>query len=133
MLRRGTHAPALRELRRLTQGVELGVLRVDARSVQVTVLISGNRLRVARKEWDGESRVLVTSAAGGVAGTAFPWADVDLSAPARIVRATTRGRGAQSFGYVVLLEGAGLRWSAFVKDGGTFSASPDGREVTRVG
>ena len=132
MLRRGNLAPAVRDLRRVTEGIELGTLRVDAQSVQVSVLIPGNRMRIARTTWDGEPRVLATAAAGGVAGIAFPWQDADLSAPARIVRATTRGRP-RSFDYAVLIEGAGLRWSAHLKDGTQFTASPDGREVTRVG
>ena len=114
-------------------GIEVGTLRIDARSVQVTVLLSGNRMSVARATWDGEPEVITTAEAGGVAGIAFPWSDVDPSAPARIARAATRGRRAEAFDHAVLLEAAGLRWSAFLKDGTQLSALPDGREVTRVG
>ena len=131
MLRRGNLAPALRRLRRITRSDRVDLIRIDAQQVLVTVELRGNRTRLAQATWDGEAEVLSTSAGGG--GTSFAWSQVDASAPARIVRAATRGRSSRAFDYLVLIDAAGLRWSAFLKGGGTFSAPPDGSEVSRVG
>ena len=133
MLRRDNLEPALRALRRATGAGRVGLIRIDAKSVLVTTLLSGNRRRLARATWDGEPTVLQTGPAGGVAGAAFAWSEVDAAAPGRIVRATTRGGSPRAFDYLVLLEGAGLRWSAFLKDGAAYSARPDGSGVSRVG
>lgn len=132
MLRRGNLAPALRRLRAITRSDRVDLVRVDAEQVLVTVELGGGGTRLAQARWDGEPEVLSTSPSGG-GGSSFAWSDVDPSAPARIVREATRGRASRSLAYLVLIDAAGLRWSAFLKGGGTFSASPDGREVNRIG
>jgi hypothetical protein len=133
LLRRGNLAPALRRLRRLTKSSRVDLIRIDAQSIVVTVPLSGGRTRLARATWDGEGEVVSTSPGGGGRGS-YPWSAIDPSAPNRIVRAATRGRSSSSFDYLVLIDAAGLRWSAFLKrGGGTFSASPDGSAVSRIG
>ena len=98
----------------------------------MTVPVGGDRSRVARATWNGGGEVLSTSPGGG-GGTSFAWSRIDPSAPQRVVRAATRGRGARAIDYLVMTDASGLRWSAFLKGGGTFSAAPDGSAVSRVG
>lgn len=132
LLRRGNLVPALRRLRRITRSSRVNLIRIDAQSVIVTVPVDGERTRVARATWNGEGEVLSTSPGGG-GGASFTWSRIDPSAPQRIVRAATRGREARAFDHLVLIDASGLRWSAFLKGGGTFSAVPDGSAVSRAG
>lgn len=132
LLRRGNLAPALRRLRRMTKSARVTLIRIDAQSIYVTVPVGGERTRVARATWDGEGDVLSTSSAGS-GGTGFAWSRIDPAAPQRIVRAATRGRTPRALDYLVLTSTAPLRWSAFLKGGGTFSAAPDGSAVSRIG
>jgi hypothetical protein len=128
LLRRQNLARALRRLRAVTRAERVRLLRVDAESVIVQTADAG-RTQLARMSWDRDAEIVSTSPGG--AGTAFPWPRIDPSAPARIVRATTRRPS--SFSYVVLVDAAGLRWSAFLRDGKGFTASLDGREVRPLG
>lgn len=132
LLRRENLAPALRRLRRVTGASRVDLVRVDATSVLVTTSLGGDRTRLARATWDGEAEVLSTASGGGGRPT-FGWSQIDAAAPARIVRAATRGRPSRAFDYLVLLDANGLGWSAFLRGGGTFSAAPDGSAVSRVG
>ena len=133
MLRRGTLAPALRGLRRVTRSRGVRLVRIDPEQVLAQTATGGGGTKLAQATWDGRPSVLSTSPGGR--GPTFGWADVDPSAPQRIVRAISRsGHDARSLDYVVLIDAAGLRWTAFLKGGGPrFSASPDGRAVSRVG
>ena len=132
LLRRGNLSPALKRLQRVTKSSQVRLLRVDAQRVVVQTAAPGGGTKLAQATWDGDVQLLSTSPGGG--GTTFPWSRVDPSAPNRIVRAATRGRRAASFDYAVLIDAAGLRWSAFLKGGrGTFQAEPDGRGVNKVG
>jgi hypothetical protein len=132
LLRRGNLVPALRRLRRATKASRVHLIRIDAETALVTVPVGRDRTRVAQATWDDEANVLSTSPGRG-GGTSFTWSQIDASAPNRIVRAATRGRSSRSFDYLVLLDSSGLRWSAFLKGGGIYSAAPDGSAVTRVG
>ena len=131
MLRRGNLAPALARLRQVTAASRVRLIRIDAQNVTVQTLTDDGRTRLARAPWEGEAEILATSPGGG--GATFPWSRIDPSAPNRIVRAATRGRRASAFDYLVLIDAAGLRWSAYLKGGRHFTASPDGRDVTAVG
>lgn len=132
LLRRGNLAPALRRLRRVTKSSQVRLLRIDAQRIVVQTATANGGTKLAQATWDGEVSLLSTSPGGG--GTTFAWSRVDASAPNRVVRAATRGRKAASFDYLVLIDAAGLRWSAFLKNGrGTFQAQPDGRDVNKIG
>jgi hypothetical protein len=132
LLRRGNLSPALQKLKRVTKSSRVRLLRVDAQRVVVQTAAANGGTKLAQATWDGNVQLLSTSPGGG--GTTFPWSRVDPSAPNRIVRATTRGRKASSFDYAVLIDAAGLRWSAFLKTGGgTFQAEPDGSGVHKIG
>jgi hypothetical protein len=130
LLLRGNLSPALRELRKETGGGRLRFLRVDAQSVQVQV-VSGGQLMNAIKRWDGAADVISKSPASSGPAT-FSWAQVNASAPRRIATEVSRrtGRAPSAFGYAVLIDAAGLHWSAFTKSGKAFQAKPDGR-ITR--
>jgi hypothetical protein len=132
LLRRGNLAPALRRLRRVTKSNRVNLIRIDAQSVIVTVSLRGGRSRLARATWDGGAHVVSTSP-GGASTRTFSWSQIDSSAPNRVVRAATRGRSSRAFNYLVLIDATGLRWSAFLKGGASYSAAPDGSAVTRVG
>lgn len=132
MLRRGNLAPAIRKLQRVTKSSRVRLIRIDARNVIVQAALPGGRTRLAQATWRGDASVLSTSTGGG--GTTFAWSQIDPSAPNRIARAATRGRSSSNFDYLVLIDAAGLRWSAFLKNGrGTFQAQPDGSNVSKVG
>ena len=108
------------------------LLRVDAQRVVVQTATGNGGTKLAQATWDGEVQLLSTSAGGG--GATFAWSRVDPSAPNRIARAMTRGRKATAFDYAVLIDAAGLRWSAFLKGGGgTFQAEPNGSGVNKIG
>lgn len=133
MLRRGNLAPAIRRLQRITKSSRVRLIRIDAQNVIVQTALSGGRTRLAQATWKGEASVLSTSPGGG-GGSTFSWSQVDLSAPNRIVRAATRGRSSSTFDYLVMIDAAGLRWSAFLKDNrGSFQAQPDGSGVRKIG
>ena len=132
MLRRGNLAPALRRLERITRSSRVRLIRIDAEKVIVQTAASGGRTRLAQATWQSDAAVLSTSPGGG--GTTFSWSQVDPSAPSRIARGATRGRRSSAFDYLVLLDAAGLRWSAFLKNGaGTYQADPDGSELRKIG
>ena len=132
MLRRGNLAPALRRLERITGSSRVRLIRIDAEKVIVQTAASGGRTRLAQATWQSDAAVLSTSPGGG--GTTFSWSQVDPSAPSRIARGATRGRRASDFDYLVLLDAAGLRWSAFLEnDAGTYQAEPDGSDLRKIG
>ena len=131
MLRRGNLSPAIDRLRQLTKSSRVRLIRIDARNVIVQTALSGGRTRLAQANWKGEASVLSTSPGGG--GTSFSWSQINLSAPNRVVRAATRGRRPSTFDYIVLIDAAGLRWSAFLKNNrGTFQANLDGTGVRKI-
>ena len=133
VLRRDNLAPALRRLERVTGSDRLQLVRVDATRVLVTAALSGGRLRVAHADWQGDARVLSTAPAGG-GQPSFRWSQIDPAAPERIVRFATRRRRASAFDYAVLTRstGLGFSWTAFLRNGARFTASPDGRDVNRA-
>ena len=118
---RGNLSPALRELRRAVGGGRLRFVRVDPKSVQLQA-VRGDRLVFARKPWDGDASV-VSSSPGGTSAATFSWARVNASAPRRLATAI----GPNRFDYAVLIDAAGLRWSAFSKSGRNLQSGPDGR------
>lgn len=132
LLRQRNLAPALRRLRRLTRSEPLRLIRLDADSLLVQTDAGGGRTRLASATWKGDANVLSTTPGGG--GRTFPWSRVDPAAPERIVRAAVIGTSAVEFDFLVLMRQKDLGWSAFLRAGaGTFSASPDGRRVDRLG
>ncbi|HEX2087815.1 MAG TPA: hypothetical protein VHF89_19170 [Solirubrobacteraceae bacterium] len=132
LLRRENLAPALARLRRVTRSNRIDQLRVAADRVDVIAQLGGGRRRIAQATWDGDATVLATTPSGGTGTGTFPWSRVDAAAPQRVARFATRGRSPSSFAYLVLIDAAGLRWSAFLENGTHFDASPDGRRVRRV-
>lgn len=131
LLRRANLAVALRRLRAEAKGRPRNV-RVAAERVDVQVVLRDGRLRSAQATWDGEVRVLSTTPTpiGGLSG--FAWSQIDPGAPQRIVRSATgrARRPASAFDYAVYLDIGGGQWSAFVKGGKAFVATPGGR-ITR--
>lgn len=131
LLRRANLAVALRRLRADAKGRPRNV-RVAAERVDVQVVLRDGRLRSAQATWDGEVRVLSTTPTpiGGLTG--FAWSQIDPGAPQRIVRSATgrARRPASAFDYAVFLDIGGGQWSAFVKGGKAFVATPGGR-ITR--
>ena len=134
LLRRANFTVALRRLRAGAKG-EPRTLRVAAERIDVQVVLRDGRLRSAQVSWDGEVRVLSTTPTpiGGLRG--YPWSAIDRGAPQRLARGATgrARRPASSFDYAVLLDAAGLRWSAFVKNGPAFTAAPSGRIERQIG
>ncbi|HEV3001456.1 MAG TPA: hypothetical protein VGW75_12015 [Solirubrobacteraceae bacterium] len=132
LLRDENLAPALRRLRRLTKAPRVRLVRLDAGTLLVQSVAPDGTTQFARTTWRGDASVLSTTPGGGAEG--FAWSRIDPAAPARIVRAATRGRRPSEFDYLVLTNVPELRWSAFLRAGaGTFLASPDGRRVQRAG
>jgi hypothetical protein len=132
LLRERNLVPALRRLRRLTRSEPLRLIRLDADSLLVQTDAGGGRTRLASASWKGDANVLSTTRGRG--GATFPWSRVDPAAPERIVREAVVGTSAVEFDFLVLMTQRELGWSAFLRSGaGTFSASPDGRRVDRVG
>lgn len=131
LLRRANLALALRRLRAEAKGRPRNV-RVAAERVDVQVVLRDGRLRSAQAAWDGEVRVLSTTPTpiGGL--DSFTWAQIDAGAPQRIVRSATgrARRPASAFDYTVFLDIGGGQWSAFLKGGQAFVATPGGR-ITR--
>ena len=130
MLLRGNLAPALRRIQREAGTNRLRFLRISADRVDAQAAIDDGRTRLLQATWDGKVRVIATTPGGGPAN--FTFSDVNASAPRRIVTAST-GKRPERFDYLVLIDATGLRWSAFLKNGTHFTASPDGRDVSRVG
>jgi hypothetical protein len=132
LLRRENLAPALRRLRRLTDGAPIRLVRLDAETLLVQTVRDG-RARFGQASWRGDADVYA-SGGGGEGVATFGWSRLDPAAPARIVRAATRGKRAASFDYLVLMRLSDVSWSGFLRrGGGTFNASADGRRVDRVG
>jgi hypothetical protein len=134
LLRRGNFAPAVRRLRSAMGGGRLRYLRVEAGRIDAQVVL-GDRLRSAQLTPGEDPNVFSTSAAGVAGLPTFSWSQVDPSAPRRLVGATTgrAKRPATAFNYAVLIDAAGLRWTAYVQGGAGFQSGPDGRNVVRLG
>ena len=122
LLLRGNFAPAIRDLRREVGG-RVRTLRVAPDNIQV-VAQRGGKLIVAQRSWDDEARIISRSATTPTP-SAFAWSSVDLSAPRRM--AAQMGKSSR-FDYAVLIDAAGLRWSAFRKGGKNFQFTPDGKQ-----
>lgn len=127
LLRRANLQVALERLRAEAKG-RPRLVRVEAQRVDIQVILNDGRMRNAQATWDGEVRIINTTPTpiGGLEG--FPWSEIDPAAMPRLVRSTT-GRArkpASSFNYGVLIDAAGLRWSAFLKSGEAFIATPGG-------
>jgi hypothetical protein len=133
LLRRANFTVALRRLRAQAKGRPRN-LRVEAERIDVQVVLRDGRLRSAQARWDGEIRVISTTSTPIGALPSFAWSAVDRGAPQRIVRsATGRARKpASAFNYAVLLDAAGLRWSAFLKTGEGFIATSSGRVERQI-
>ena len=130
LLLHANFAAALRRVERASGARRVRLVRVAPDRIDVQAVVGG-RTRLTQTTWDGQTRVIATTPGGG--GKTFPWSRVDPAAPQRIASAATRGRRGTSFDYAVLLDAISLTWSAFLKDGTHFTASPDGRNVSRVG
>lgn len=133
LLRHVNFAVALPRLRAAAQGRPRN-LRVEAERIDVQVVLRDGRLRSAQARWDGEIRVISTTSAQIGALPSFSWSAINRGAPQRIVRsATGRARKPASvFNYAVLLDAAGLRWSAFLKTGEGFLATSSGRVERQI-
>ncbi len=105
-----------------------GTVRVAAERVDTQRVLRDGRLRSPQATWDGEVRIFSTAptSIGSLEGVA--WSRIDRGAPQRIVRsATGRARKpASAFDDAVLLDVAGLQWSAFLKGGEGFVAGSSG-------
>ena len=116
-------------------GGRLRYLRVEAARIDAQVVVGG-RLRSAQLR-AGEAPSVFSAAAGANVGglPTFSWSQVDPSAPRRLVSATTRRarRPATAFDYAVLIDAAGLRWTAYLHGGTGFQSGPDGRDLVRLG
>ena len=132
MLLRGNLAPALKELR-AQMGGRLRYVRIEAERVDVQVFKDGT-LVSAQARWDREPQVFPASPSG-TGGSTFNWSAVDASAPRRLVRGATgrAGKPSSAFNYAVLIDAAGLRWQAFLRDGTHFTAMPSGRILRQPG
>lgn len=133
LLRRANFTVALRRLRAQAKGRPRNV-RVEAERIDMQVVLRDGRLRSAQARWDGEIRVISTTSTPIGALPTFSWSAIDRGAPQRIVRsATGRARKpASAFNYAVLLDAAGLRWSAFLKTGEGFLATSSGRVERQI-
>ncbi|MGK2938548.1 MAG: hypothetical protein ACSLFR_12210 [Solirubrobacteraceae bacterium] len=127
LLRRANFIVALRRLRAEAKGRPRRV-RVEAQRVDIQVVLQDGRLRAAQATWDGEVRVFSTTSPGsGLDG--FTWAQINRSAPQRLVRSAT-GRAkkpASAFSYAVMFDIGGPRWSAFLRTGEAFTANGAGK------
>jgi len=128
LLRHGNLAPALRKLEAKLGG-RVRLVRIEAERIDVQV-VSGGRDISAQWRWDGDAATVISDTPS-TPGQTFSWSQVNASAPARLVRATTkRGR---DFEYAVLIEAAGLRWSAYTATSGGYLADSAGRAVRPIG
>src|SRR4051794_12937116 len=130
MLRRGNLAPALRKIQDAVGG-KPRLVRIEAERVDVQV-VADKQLVQVQMRWDSDTPD-VFSRSPSPLDTGFSWSKVNPSAPARIVRATTKSGHAGDFQYAVLLDAAGLRWSAYTATGGGFLADTKGRGVKPIG
>ena len=131
LLRRGNLAPALRKIEAKVGG-EPRLVRIEADRLDVQV-VSGGKLVEVQYRWNsGSPDVLSSSSAPPSIGT-FTWSQVNASAPARLVRATTRPGRTQDFEYAVLVRADQLRWTGYTATGGGYLADAKGRNVTTLG
>jgi hypothetical protein len=131
MLRRGNLAPALRKLEAKVGG-RVRLVRIEAERIDVQA-VSGGRTINAQYRWDGDGATVISSSPAASTLATFSWSQINASAPARIVRATTRRGGAKGFDYAVLVDAAGLRWSGYTAASGAFLADARGRHVKPIG
>ena len=80
----------------------------------------------------------VVETADGLVGAPADAADTPSHAGASTVLAAAaeravRGKSSRDMSYLVLLDAAGLHWSAFLSSGTGFTANADGRAIRRLG
>ena len=131
---RGNLVPALRRLEARSGDGRVRLLRIAPDRIDAQVITAEGRMRNIQHRFTGETQVLSDTALPGAAtrGT-FAWSAVEPSAPRRIVERALRGKSKRELEYLVLLDAAGLRWSAHLSGGDAFTARPDGRGVRRIG
>ena len=131
MLRRGNLAPALQKIEQKVGG-KPRLLRIEAERIDMQVLADGKLVNVQYR-WDADEPNAISSSPIPTTLPTFSWSQINASAPARLVRATTSAGRTKDFNYAVLLQAAGLRWTAFTTAGKGFLASPKGRDVKPIG
>ena len=131
MLRRGNLSPALQKIQQKGGG-RPRLLRIEAERIDMQILAAGKLVNVQYR-WDADEPNVISSSAIPTNLPTFSWSQINASAPARLVRATTRAGHAEDFNYAVLLQAAGLRWTAYTASGRGVLANPKGRDVTPIG
>jgi len=131
MLRRGNLAPALDKIEAKVGG-QPRLVRIEADRLDVQVVAGGKLLQVQYRWNSTGPDVFATSPAPPSIGT-FRWSQINASAPARLVRATTRPGRTQDFEYAVLVHADKLRWTGYTATRGGFLADAKGRSVSPIG
>jgi hypothetical protein len=131
LLRRGNLSPALEKIQDKVGG-KPRLLRIEAERIDMQVLANGKLVNVQWR-YDADEPNVLSSSSVPASLPAFEWSQINASAPARLVRATTTAGRAKDFNYAVLLQADKLRWSAFTAAGRGFLATPKGRGVTPIG
>ena len=105
-------------------------LRLAADRINAQV-VRGTKLTIVQISSSG-SYSQIAVAGVGRSLTTFPWAEVDPSAPARLIHAT--GRRPSSVNYLVVGTFAGnVRLSMYLASGTYYSADAHGRNIQRLG
>ena len=131
LLRRGNLSPALKKIEDKVGG-KPRMLRIEAGRIDMQVLAGGKLVNV-QYQWDAGSPNVLSSTPMPTALPTFSWSQINASAPARLVRGTTSAGNAGNFNYAVLIQAAGLRWTAFTQSGRGYLANTKGREIKPIG
>lgn len=126
---------ALRRLRRDVPG-RLRTLRLEASRIDVTVHLSGGRLRSAQYQAGAQAAQVFNTTAGGFPATGtYRYADVDPAAPGRLIRAAGErlDRGPGKVNYLVFSSfGETLQWGVYYKDGAIAIGDARGRFLRQI-
>lgn len=138
MLRAADFSRALRQMRRAADGGSPIFVRVEAERVDLQVRRPNGSVTLLHRPWNQKVESIGGSTAGSTSTPTLRWSQIDAAAPHRIFDAIRNGstRPSKQLTYAVMFatpESGTRRWSAFRKDGASFTAAPDGRDVQRNG